>query len=671
MGVPLLLDVLRKPATTLVVALCSFIWFQIQKRAISYPDVGISYDAVVSHRQFWRLASAPLSHISLLHLLFNVSALWSMGGIETLTSADISRVAVMASGGGAAANSTSGQWQSTVSSVPLAPSSPSSSLLSSSFASSSQPASSLDHSIPQSSISSSLTGQSNSSTEPSQPGEFTAAAAALARRGLGENANAGPIQGQQQQNPAEENDQKQQLLLQQQQQQKVDKTGLSANEQQVARGWEPGGSIGYLRDSFLMLVLSGLLGLAMYHVLIHRWRLEYFRRVTAVGYSCVVFGWMTVLSVRRPAITLSVFGLIKLPVSLAPFESLIFTSFIVPKASFVGHLAGIIAGYLLSWGALKGFDTYWTLVLASWFAILCVISLKNSSPVDFSFLQIEPVVPELTEALATSGQVPFLLPPAQHPSLPPIKPYDALFRDPPKPLGVGPNPKVVSTPKGGVYGAVLGILGYYSKESELIRGANALYRAVTRQADDETFLRALGLPSQFRTHHALLVLHTWLALLRLRKEGAQGAAVGQTFYHTFNHDVERRVVAAGVKMLVSKWMRELERSFYGAAAAYDAAVAPGASADALPKALWRNVFAEDASDMPSGPAAAPVQVRGGVRRGGGAVQPLTPSPFCIADYHLQALTRYVRLELASLALTDSEAILTGNITFTNTFHAES
>ncbi|CAI5970585.1 unnamed protein product [Closterium sp. NIES-64] len=541
MGVPLLLDVLRKPATTLVVALCSFIWFQIQKRAISYPDVGISYDAVVSHRQFWRLASAPLSHISLLHLLFNVSALWSMGGIETLTSADISKVAVMATGG-AAGNATSSQWQSAVSSVPLAPSSPSS-LPSSSFPSSSQPSSSLAQSIPHSSISGSLTGPSNSSTEPSEPVESTATAA-VARRGLGEIANAGSIQGQQQQNSADESDRKQQ------QQQQGDKAGLPTNEQHLAAaGWEPGGSIGYLGDSFLMLVLSGLLGLAVYHVLIHRWRLEYFRRVTAVGYSCVVFGWMTVLSVRRPAITLSVFGLIKLPVSLAPFESLIFTSFIVPKASFVGHLAGIIAGYLLAWGALKG----------------------------------------------------------------------------------------------GVYGAVLGVLGYYSKESELIRGANALYKAVTRQADDEMFLRALGLPSQFRTHHALLVLHTWLALLRLRKEGAQGAAVGQTFYDTFNHDVERRVVAAGVKMLVSKWMRELERSFYGAAAAYDAAVAPGASADALPKALWRNVFAEDASDMPSGPAAAPVQ----------------------------ALTRYVRLELASLALTDSEAILTGNIIFTNTFQSES
>ncbi|CAI5495495.1 unnamed protein product [Closterium sp. Naga37s-1] len=506
MGVPLLLDVLRKPATTLVVALCSFIWFQIQKRAISYPDVGISYDAVVSHRQFWRLASAPLSHISLLHLLFNVSALWSMGAIETITSADISRAAAMATVAGGGANATSSQWQSTVSSVPLALSSPSSpsSLPSSSFSSSSQPSSSLDHNIPHSSIS------GNSSTEAFQTGELIVPAA-LARRGLGEISNAGPIQGQQHQISTDENDRNQQQLLQPQQQQ-GDEAALPTNEQRLVAGWEPGGSIGYLRDSFLMLVLSGLLGLAMYHVLIHRWRLEYFRRVTAVGYSCVVFGWMTVISVRRPAITLSVFGLIKLPVSLAPFESLIFTSFIVPK--------------------------------------------------------------------------------------------------------------------GGVYGAVLGVLGYYSKESELIRGANALYRAVTRQADDEMFLRgglwsSLGLPSQFRTHHALLVLHTWLALLRLRKEGAQGAAVGQTFYDTFNHDVERRVVAAGVKMLVSKWMRELERSFYGAAAAYDAAVAPGANADALSKALWRNVFAEDASDMPSGPAAAPVQ----------------------------ALTRYVRLELASLALT--------------------
>ncbi|GJP46139.1 hypothetical protein CLOM_g5462 [Closterium sp. NIES-68] len=419
MGVPLLLDMLRKPATTLVVALCSCIWYQIQKRAISYPDVGISYDAVVSQRQFWRLASAPLSHISLLHLLFNVSALWSMGGIETLTSADVSsRAAVTAAIGSVTSvmnATTSSQWQPAVppsesrilSSVPSAPSSvsPASSLQSPSL-----PASSLADKRPNPSNSDVLTGLPSSSSNSLNSGEISAADSPLAatRRGLEEGAGSSASQGQQ------PNQQQQEQGKEQQQQQEA---ARGQTELHLVTGWVSGGSVGYLRDSFLMLVLSGLLGLAMYHVLIHRWRLEYFRRVTAVGYSCVVFGWMTVLSVRRPAISLSVFGLIKLPVSLAPFESLIFTSLIVPKASFVGHLAGIIAGYLLAWGVLKGFDTYWTLVLASWFVILCVISLKNASPFDCSFLQIEPLLPELTEALATSGQVPFLIPPPQLPSV--------------------------------------------------------------------------------------------------------------------------------------------------------------------------------------------------------------------------------------------------------------
>ena len=39
----------------------------------------------------------------------------------------------------------------------------------------------------------------------------------------------------------------------------------------------------------------------------------------------------------------------------------------------------------------------------------------------------------------------------------------------------------------------------------------------------------------------------WLCLRRLRAEGQQGAAVGQTLYDLFNHDTERRVVEAGVR----------------------------------------------------------------------------------------------------------------------------
>ncbi|PPD87292.1 hypothetical protein GOBAR_DD15777 [Gossypium barbadense] len=111
----------------------------------------------------------------------------------------------------------------------------------------------------------------------------------------------------------------------------------------------------------LVFNMSALWSLGIYHILIQRFKIEYFRRVTAVGYSCVVFGWMTILSVKQPSSKLDLFGLISLPISFAPFESLIFTSIIVPQASFLGHLSGIIVG------------------------------LKRSGAYDFNFLEIESV----------------------------------------------------------------------------------------------------------------------------------------------------------------------------------------------------------------------------------------------------------------------------------------
>eukprot|EP00850_Spirogloea_muscicola_P005116 SM000023S07572 [mRNA] locus=s23:215493:216932:+ [translate_table: standard] len=158
---------------------------------------------------------------------------------------------------------------------------------------------------------------------------------------------------------------------------------------------------------------------------------------------------------------------------------------------------------------------------------------------------------------------------------------------------------------------------------------------MTALAECDELYQALGLPKNFRTVHAVLVLHIWLCLVRLRAEGPRGAEVGQTLYDLFNHDCEKRIHAAGVKVLISKWMKELEKNFYGACSAYDDAVLPTASSDALPRALWRNIFAEDDSEMPQGPSVAPVQ----------------------------ELAKVVRTELASLAMTDSASMLSGNIDF--------
>lgn len=43
----------------------------------------------------------------------------------------------------------------------------------------------------------------------------------------------------------------------------------------------------------------------------------------------------------------------------------------------------------------------------------------------------------------------------------------------------------------------------------------------------------------------MLVLHMWLSLGRLRSEGKDGAAMGQSLYDAFNHDLERRIIATG------------------------------------------------------------------------------------------------------------------------------
>ena len=103
--------------------------------------------------------------------------------------------------------------------------------------------------------------------------------------------------------------------------------------------------------------------MVLYHAAIKFANKENYRSVTAIGYSCVLFGWMTVLAVKQPGgITmLPLFGALNLPMWLTPFGSLLFTSLVIPRASFVGHLSGILAGYLIS---IPVFD-----LLPAWVAI--------------------------------------------------------------------------------------------------------------------------------------------------------------------------------------------------------------------------------------------------------------------------------------------------------------
>ncbi|KAL0918884.1 hypothetical protein M5K25_010931 [Dendrobium thyrsiflorum] len=253
MGKPLVYEIWQKPATSCIIGICSAIWFFIQKKNIGYSQVGLSYETAIEG-QHWRIITSAFSHVSVLHLVFNMSALWSLGVVEQL----------------------------------------------------------------------------------------------------------GHI-------------------------------GLGVEF--------------YLQYTLVLLILSGILVLVVYHVLIQKLKLEYFRRVTAVGYSCVVFGWMTILAVKQPSTKLNLFGVLSLPISFAPFESLIFTSIIVPQASFIGHLSGIIVGYSIGWGLIQGMDNYWAVTMLGWIVLVFIFSLKRSGTFDLSFIEIESVTdPTLpTIGFVTSG----------------------------------------------------------------------------------------------------------------------------------------------------------------------------------------------------------------------------------------------------------------------------
>ncbi|XP_042507010.1 ubiquinol-cytochrome-c reductase complex assembly factor 1 [Macadamia integrifolia] len=214
-----------------------------------------------------------------------------------------------------------------------------------------------------------------------------------------------------------------------------------------------------------------------------------------------------------------------------------------------------------------------------------------------------------------------------------------LFWSKPSSLALAPDsPLRIEEPKyEGFRRIMLKLLLFYSKQSKSIRGANVIYRRIISQVDKQPIYDVFYLEKTFKTTFSLLVLHMWLCLHRLKEEGKEGVELGQYVYEIYNHDLELRVSKAGVNLLLSRWMKDLEKIFYGNVVAYNAAVLPEARQDELQKVIWRNVFSDDGSPMPNDAASVAVQ----------------------------AMTRYVRRESYCLSLTDKEAIFSGNFMFSS------
>ncbi len=119
--------------------------------------------------------------------------------------------------------------------------------------------------------------------------------------------------------------------------------------------------------------------------------------------------------------------------------------------------------------------------------------------------------------------------------------------------------------------------------------AARLYTAAVAQARAPAFYEA-GVPDTIDGRFDLLMLHLFLLMRRLRRDGAPGAALTQALFDTAFDDMDRTLREMGVGDLgVPRRIKAMARAFYGRAAAYDAALDAHGDSD-LRTALGRNLF---------------------------------------------------------------------------------
>ncbi|WP_372053524.1 ubiquinol-cytochrome C chaperone family protein [Tistrella mobilis] len=126
--------------------------------------------------------------------------------------------------------------------------------------------------------------------------------------------------------------------------------------------------------------------------------------------------------------------------------------------------------------------------------------------------------------------------------------------------------------------------------------AEALYDTAVAQARSVTFYRDFGVPDTVDGRFDMLVLHVFMILHRLKREGEAGRRTGQALFDRMFDDMDRSLREMGVGDLsVGKHVKRMGEAFYGRVKSYDAAV-DASSADGgveLADAIARNVFGVD------------------------------------------------------------------------------
>ena len=161
-----------------------------------------------------------------------------------------------------------------------------------------------------------------------------------------------------------------------------------------------------------------------------------------------------------------------------------------------------------------------------------------------------------------------------------------------------------------------------------VPAARALYECVVAQAREPVFYRDLGVPDTLDGRFELLVLHVFLVLHRLKRQGQESDVLAQDLFGVLflDMDVSLREMGAG-DLGVSHKIKAMVQGFYGRVAAYEAGLHEGQ--DSLEQALGRNLYGTVSAQ----------------------------------DNQLRAMADYLRREVAALADQDLDAAFEGRVTF--------
>jgi cytochrome b pre-mRNA-processing protein 3 len=133
-------------------------------------------------------------------------------------------------------------------------------------------------------------------------------------------------------------------------------------------------------------------------------------------------------------------------------------------------------------------------------------------------------------------------------------------------------------------------MGYYGKESKIIRSSGILYLNAREVASSPEFLKQFELEQTWENEFYVNCLHLWIIFVRIRKEGPAMKQLSQEVFDNFWQDMQKGMYHnLGVQSLaLNTRTRELQNVFYGSAVSYDFAL--GTSDAVLGAALYRNLF---------------------------------------------------------------------------------